>query len=38
MGFTHAVLPKENLKRLPPMDGITLHGVDTVMQALAILF
>ena len=37
MGFTHAVLPRESAKRLPPIDGITVHGVDTVMQALAVL-
>lgn len=37
MGFTHAVLPRESVKRLPNIEGITLHGVDTVMQALAVL-
>lgn len=37
MGFTHAVLPHENARRLTSPQGMTLHGVDTVMQALAIL-
>lgn len=38
LGFTTIMLPRENLKRLTPPQGIRLLGVDTVMQALSVLF
>lgn len=37
LGFSHAVVPKENLKQLKPIDGLTVHGVDTLTMALAVL-
>ncbi len=37
LGFTHAVVPKENVKRLKPVEGMAVHGVDTVHMALAVL-
>lgn len=38
LGFTTIVLPKENLRHLKPQEGVTLRGVDTVYQALSVLF
>lgn len=38
LGFTTLMIPKENLKRLTPPEGVKLIGVDTVMQALSVLF
>ena len=38
LGFTTIILPKENLRRVPPMEGVKLVGVDTVMQAVAVIF
>ena len=38
LGFTTIVLPRENLKRLSPPEGMKLVGVDTVMQAISVLF
>ncbi|MBR1684901.1 MAG: DNA repair protein RadA [Clostridia bacterium] len=38
LGFTTLVLPKENLKRMKVPEGMKLIGVDTVMQALSVLF
>ncbi len=37
LGFTQILLPKQNLKKLPPIAGVTMTGVDTLMQALAIV-
>ncbi len=37
LGFTDILLPKQNLRKLSPLDGVTLTGVDTLMQALAVL-
>lgn len=37
LGFTHAVVPKENLKNLNPVQGLTVHGVDTLQMALAVM-
>jgi len=37
LGFTDILLPKQNMKNLKPMDGVTLTGVDTLMQALAMV-
>lgn len=38
LGFTTLVLPRENLKRLPACEGVKFVGVDTVMQAISVLF
>ncbi len=38
LGFTQIVLPRENLKRLTVPEGVKLIGVDTVMQAISVLF
>jgi DNA repair protein RadA/Sms len=38
LGFSTVILPKENLKRLTPPEGIRCVGVDTVMQAVAVAF
>ena len=38
LGFTTIILPKENLRRVPQMEGVKLVGVDTVMQAVAVIF
>ncbi len=38
LGFTTIVLPRENLKRLTSPEGVKLVGVDTVMQAISVLF
>ena len=37
LGFTHIICPKDSMKKLPKTTGITLHGVDTVAQAMAVL-
>lgn len=37
LGFTQILLPKQNLKKLAPIPGVTLTGVDTLMQALAVV-
>ncbi len=37
LGFTEIVLPKQNLKKIPPIEGVKLIGVDTLMQALAVV-
>ena len=33
LGFTDILLPRQNLKRLRPIDGVRMTGVDTLMQA-----
>lgn len=38
LGFTTVVLPKANLARMKPPEGMKLIGVDTVMQAVSVLF
>ncbi len=38
LGFSTIVLPKENLKRMKTPEGMNLIGVDTVLQALSVLF
>ena len=38
LGFTTIMIPKENLRRVTPPQGVKLLGVDTVMQALSVLF
>ena len=37
LGFTQIILPRQNLKRIKPIDGVTFTGVDTLMQALAVI-
>ena len=37
LGFCHILCPKDSAKRVKPVEGITLHGVDTVYQAMAVL-
>ena len=37
LGFTEIVLPKQNLKSIRPMEGVRMTGVDTLMQALAVV-
>ncbi len=37
LGFTQILLPKQNLKKLPSVPGVTMTGVDTLMQALAVV-
>ena len=38
LGFTTLVMPRENARRLTPPEGVRLLGVDTVAQALSVLF
>ncbi len=38
LGFTTVVVPRENLKQIPPPEGVKLIGVDTVIQAVAVMF
>lgn len=38
LGFTTIVLPRENMKRLTTPEGVKFIGVDTVMQAISVLF
>lgn len=38
LGFTTVVIPKENAKRMQPTEGIRIVGVDTVLQAISVLF
>ena len=38
LGFTTILLPKESARRLKAPEGVRLLGVDTVMQALAVIF
>jgi len=39
LGFTTIVLPRENLRRVSAQaEGVKLIGVDTVMQAISVLF
>lgn len=38
LGFTTIVLPKANLSRIKPQEGVRLLGVDTVMQTISVLF
>lgn len=37
LGFTQVLCPKDSMRGLPRMEGITFHGVDTVVQAMAVL-
>ncbi len=38
LGFTTIVLPRENMKRIAAPEGVKFIGVDTVMQAISVLF
>jgi DNA repair protein RadA/Sms len=38
MGFSRCLLPKNNLKRLPDIDGIEIEGVKTVAEVVENLF
>ena len=38
LGFTTILLPKENMRRLKAPEGMKLVGVDTVRQAISVLF
>jgi DNA repair protein RadA/Sms len=37
LGFTKIVLPKGNTRGVKPPEGASLHGVDTLSQALSII-
>ena len=37
LGFTHILCPRDSARHLRAPDGVTLHGVDTVAQAMAVL-
>lgn len=37
LGFTEILLPKQNMKNLKPVEGVHMTGVDTLMQALAVV-
>jgi DNA repair protein RadA/Sms len=37
LGFTEIVLPRQNLKNLPSVKSASVTGVDTLMQALAVV-
>ncbi len=38
LGFTTILMPRENLRRMATPEGMKLIGVDTVMQAISVLF
>ena len=37
LGFTEILLPRQNLRQLPAVQGARVTGVDTLMQALAVV-
>lgn len=37
LGFTHILCPRDSARRVKAPEGVTLHGVDTVAQAMAVL-
>ena len=37
LGFTHILCPRDSARHVKPIEGISLHGVDTVAQAMAVL-
>jgi len=37
LGFTQILCPRDSARRMKAPEGITLHGVDTVAQAMAVL-
>ena len=38
LGFSTAVIPRENLRRLKVPEGMRVYGVDTLPEALSLLF
>lgn len=38
LGFSTVMVPRENLRRVKAPEGVRLLGVDTVMQAISVLF
>ena len=38
LGFTTAVIPRENARHLRAPEGMRVYGVETLAEALAILF
>ena len=38
LGFTTLVLPRDNARRISQPEGVRIIGVDTVMQAMSVLF
>ncbi len=38
LGFTTLIMPRENARRLRAPEGVKIVGVDTVLQALSVLF
>ena len=37
LGFTHILCPRDSARRVKVPEGVSLHGVDTVAQAMAVL-
>lgn len=37
LGFTHILCPRDSARHLRAPEGVSLHGVDTVAQAMAVL-
>ena len=37
LGFTHILCPRDSMRRITAPEGVQLHGVDTVAQAMAVL-
>ena len=37
LGFTHILCPRDSAGHIKGMNGVFLHGVDTVAQAMAVL-
>jgi DNA repair protein RadA/Sms len=37
LGFTHILCPRDSARHLKAPEGVSLHGVDTVAQAMAVL-
>ena len=38
LGFTTIIVPRANARRVPVPDGVRVVGVDTVAQALSVVF
>ncbi len=36
LGFSHILCPRDSASRLKSVEGVTLHGVDTLAQAMAV--
>ena len=37
LGFTHILCPRDSARHIKAPEGVSLHGVDTVAQAMAVL-